>query len=429
MRLIAWLRPVTLSAGLVLSTSTLAVAQTSDPIERVKQLRQIADSKAESEIKNTITEAEKLAKASMPSAVRNLKNAINGLDRSVEISSEKRAELVKQLQDKIAALEGRAPVIPAVDNSKPKEDAKKVVEAASAETKELKDGLAAIEKLYELNKFNEAQGKINELARKFPNNPVVIALSGQGFVSDRIAEARELTRQQTERVAIALNDVSGSAIPAKGDIEFPKGWKEKMEARDKLLYQQLGEEETAILEALDKPIKGVMKNGPFEEVLQSLSDMMQKPIYLQKDALTEAGIDLKKGVNVPDGVTARTALRAILQANGLTFIIKEKSIQVVRPEEASRMLVKRAYYMGDVLGTPLGGGATLGPLVDFNLSMQNANMIIESIKKTIDPLGWANPAGGGGSSSILFHAPSMSIIVSAPAEVHYSIGRAVKPRK
>ncbi|MGL6072958.1 MAG: hypothetical protein ACRC8S_02230 [Fimbriiglobus sp.] len=419
-------RVLLLVGGLVLS-GTPVLAQNGDLLERAKALRQVADSKASADVKSQISEAEKLAKASLPTAVRNLRQTIAQLDRSVEISSEKRAELVKLVQDKIAALEGRAPGEPG--NLKPKQDPKKLIEAANAETKELKEGLAEIDKLYSQNKFQEAQAKVNELTKKYPDNPVTLILNGQGYVSDRLAEAKELTRQQNERVVLALNDVQRSALPPKGDIEFPKGWREKMEARDKLMYQQLDEDSLAILEALEKPAKNIMKAGPFREVLQSLSDSMQKPIYLREDALREEGTDLNKGVSVPDNVTNRTALRAILQANRLTFIIKEKSIQVVTLDEASKMLVKRAYYIGDVLGSPLGGGATLGPVADFNMAVQNANMIVESIKKTIDPLSWANPSGGGGNSSILFHPQSMSIIVSAPAEVHYSIGRAMKPKR
>lgn len=416
----------TLAAIILLGGVGPTSAQAPGLIDHAKALRELADSKADADTKNALAEADKLAKASTPGAVRKLKLAILTLDKSVEITSVKRAALVKQLEDKVAVLEGRAPEPAKTD--KPAA-AKKIAEAVSPETKEIRDGLAAVEKLYDANKYADAQVKINELTRKHPNNPAVLALAGQGFVKDRVAEAKELSRQQAERVTLALNDVQRSALPARGDIEFPKGWKEKMEARDRLTYEQMDADSIAILEALEKPLKSGIKTGPFQEVIQSLSDLTQKNIFVNEDALREAGIDLKKPVTVPDGVTVRTALRAVLQANRLTFIIKDKSILVVTPDEASKMLVKRVYYMGDVLGTPLGGGATLGPLLDFNLATQNATMIIDSIKKSIDPLSWANPGGGGGNSSILFHAPSMSIIVSAPAEVHYTLGHAVRPKK
>ena len=414
-----------IAALALLGGAAASVAQTPSLIEQAKQANRVADTKAEVEIRDTLAEADKLAKSSAPVAVRRLKAAILALDKSPEVTSAKRAALVKQLEDKVAVLEGRA-VEP--EKAGPVA-AKKIAEAVSPETKEIRDSLSAVEKLYEANKYAEAQAKINELARKHPDNPAVFALGGQGYVKDRLAEAKELSRQQAERVTLALNDVQRSAIPSKGDIEFPKGWKEKMEARDRSTYEQVDADSIAILEALEKPVKQGIKSGPFEEVIETLATITQKNIYLNRDALSEAGIDLKKPVTLLEGVTVRTALRAVLQANGLTFVIKDKCILVVRPEEASKMLVKRAYYMGDVLGSTFGGGANLGPLLDFNLATQNAAMIIDSIKQSIDPLGWTNARGGAGSSTILFHAPSMSIIVSAPAEVHYTISKAVRPKR
>jgi len=408
--------------------SPAVFAQTDDALARAKLLRQLAESKADADAANAISDADRIAKASVPTAVKNLKATIFTLDKSLEISGEKRAVLVKRLEDKIAVLEGRAIAAPAAPaKTLTKEEARKLTEAANAEAKDVKGGIAEIGKLYDNNKFNEAQSKIAELTRKYPNNPAIIVLNGQGYVADRVAEARELSRQQAERIAFAMNDVDRSALPPKGDIEFPKGWTEKMDRRDKLNGIQLDPETEAILEALERQVKpgqGI-RNGPFEEVIESLATITQKNIFLNRDALLEAGIDLKKPVTMPDGITVRTALRAVLQANGLTFVIKDKAILVVRPDDARKMLVKRAYYMGDVLSSPLGGGATFGPLVDFNIATQNAWLIIDSIKKSIDPLGWA---GQGGDSTILFHAPSMSIIVSAPAEVHYNLSRATRKK-
>ena len=422
-----WSRFLLVSAVLTQQPS-LAPAQADDALARAKLLRQLAESKAEADAVNAIADADRIAKASVPTAVKNLQAAVFTLDKALDIGAEKRAALVKRLQDKMAVLEGRAAApVTAPAKILTREETRKLTEAAAAEAKDVKEGIAEIAKHYDANKFTEAQLRIGELTKKYPNNPAVIVLNGQGYVADRVADARELSRQQAERIVLALNDVDRSALPARGDIEFPKGWTEKMERRDKLNGIQLDPETEAILEALERQVKpgqGI-KDGPFEEVIATLGGIINKNIFVNTEALREAGTDLKKPVTMPDGVSVRTALRAVLQANGLTFVIKDKAILVVRPEEARKMLVKRAYYMGDVLSSPLGGGATFGPLVDFNIATQNAWLIIDSIKKSIDPLGWA---GQGGDSTILFHAPSLSIIVSAPAEVHYNLGRATRKK-
>ena len=115
--------------------------------------------------KKLLAGAEKLAKASPTTAVKNLKLAIGQLDRSFEITSEKRAELVKRLETKIAVIEGRAPAKPEADpkSTKLKEADQKAIDAAKLEAKEIREAVTTIEKLYDGNKFAEAQAKITDI--------------------------------------------------------------------------------------------------------------------------------------------------------------------------------------------------------------------------------------------------------------------------
>ena len=408
---------VVLAAGWLLGT---AAAQDS-PIDRAKALRQVADQKAEADFKGRLAEAEKLARVDPAKAARRVKEAIRGLDLSVEISSEKRVELVKLAETSLAVIEGKALPDPAARQKK--DDLQKLEEAARLEVKEIREGVTAIERLHVLNRTPEANKKVAELAQKYPNNPSVLVLTGQMATGDKIAMARELAREQAEGFVLALNSVQEAAIPPRGDIVFPKDWKEKTERRRKMFEVKLSPEEESILQALEKKVGQTLKDSPFEETVQQLSTLIDKPIYLDKKSLEEAGLDMRRPVTMPGGVTARTALRAILQSQGLTYIVKDKVIQVVTLERAKETLVTRAYYLGDVisLSGPFGGAVTWGPVIDFQSTMQNAKLIIDSITASIDPLIWSTPTNRG-PASVIFHAPSMSLIVRAPAEVHATLG-------
>ncbi len=387
-------------------------------------LRQVAEQKAESDANTALAAADKLARTAPAEAAGVLRRAILTLDKSVEIGSEKRAALVRKLDARLAPLEGRA-VAPVQVGVKPAADPK-VAEAARAEAKDVHDTVVELEKLYRLDKFAEAQAKITALSRKYPDNPAVLVLAGQGAIADRVGESQRMAKEQADRALFALRDVDRSAFPAKGDIEFPAGFKEKMERRDRLSGVTLGAEEEAILKALETKVAQGVKDGPFEEVIESLATLIQKPIIVDKAGMSENALDAKKPVTMPGDVSARTALRAVVQAQGMTFIIKDKFIQVVTLEQARKTLVKRAYYMGDVLSDPQGGGATVGPFADYAAAQKNAALIVDSIKASIDPQVWE---GKGGIATILFHAPSMSIVVSAPAEVHFNIGNAIRGRR
>ena len=56
-------------------------------------------------------------------------------------------------------------------------------------------------------------------------------------------------------------------------------------------------------------------------------------------------------------------------------------------------------------------------LDDFLLTA-NVDALMKTIKGSIDPLTWKE---NGGPASITFHAPSMSLIVRASAEVHTAL--------
>jgi hypothetical protein len=415
-----------LTAAAVLAACAPSGFAQTDPVERAKAQRVIADQRAEATVNEEIEQADKLARARRPDvAVKRLKQLIFSLDASAEVSSEKRAELVKTLQHKIDVIEGRA-TAPALDPklAKQKEDAKKALEAALVEAKEVRDGLTEVERLATLGRAVDADRKAADLARKYPNNPSVLVLAGQGTFREKVAAAKELAREQADRVAFALNDVSNSALPPKRDLEFDKDYARRMEARRKLEPELIGPEEKAILEALEKKVAKGVKGAPFEETLQNLSNLINKPIYLDKKSLEDAGLDMMRPVTIPDDVTARTALRAVLQAQGLTFVIKDKVIQVVTLEKARENLVTRAYYIGDVTANgPFSGGATWGPGIDFQQHLSNAQVIVDAISKSIDPMIWKER---GGPASITYHPLSGALIVRAPAEVHSSLGAALK---
>lgn len=402
----------------------------SDPLDRVKQQTAIADQKAEAHINEVFVEAEKLAKTQPAKAVKRLKDASVGLDRSVEISSEKRVELIKKITAKIAVLEGRTPVTVDPKAAQRKEAESKSFDKYLAEAKDINTTVGEIEKLYAANKTIEARQKAEALARKYPNNPATITLTGQGMVSDRVAEAKYIAREMNDRFVYAMNDVQKSGLPAKGDIEFPPGYAEKMAKRDARNQIKLSPEEESILKALESKVLRELKDTPFEETVQQLSNLIDKPIYLDKKSLEDAGLDMRRPVTLLGGVEARTALRAILQSQGLTYVIKDKVIQVVSLAQARETLVTKVYYLGaDIVGAgPFGGAVTWGPFVDFQQTERNAQVIVDTITKSIDPLNWQSANNPNGLSSITFHYPTMSLIVRAPAELHASLGRSLSRR-
>ena len=401
----------------------------SDALERAKALQRFNDQKADSDVKSAIDDAVKLARTHPAKAIQNLKFASVGLDLRNDLSSAKRDELIGSLASAIQSL-GKAPAPVVIDPkvAAMKDENKKVMELAKLEAREVHEAVNMIARDFDENRLKDAQRKIAELGQKYPNNPSTLVLKSYGGTAAAIAESKYLSNEQSTRFVAVQNNIATSALPAINDIEFPKDYKERMARRAKLEVPFFGPEEKKILEALEKPVSGGVKNAPFEESIQTLSTLIDLNIYLDKKSIEDVGADLRKPVDVPGNVSARTALRAMLQSQGLTFIIKDKILQVVSVEKARENMVTRSYEIRDLVqtGGAFNGAVTWGPYVDFQQTQQNAQMMIDAISGSIDPMVWKGK--GGGPATITFHYPSMSIIVRAPSEVHSDLSKSLKGR-
>jgi hypothetical protein len=387
-------------------------------------MRALADQKADSHVRESVKDAGILAKASGVAAVERLKQLRLGLD-SMVISNAKRDELIKVIDLAIVSI--RNPTAPTVDSAfgGVKADKAAAEQAMKKEVADIAAGIAAVARLNDEGRTRDAELKAAELAQRYPNNPAAFVLVEKGTITERIAESNALAKMQNERILYTFNDVMRSSLPAKGDIEFPKDWNERMKNRPR--GEKLSPELEAIIKSLDTPIPTQLQSMPFEEAVQELSTQINQPIYLDKKSLEEVpGFDMKKAITplaVPKGtpLSARTVLRALLQSQGLTFVVKDNIIQVVTIEKAQGMLTTKAYYIGDIVQAmgPFGGAVKWGTYLDHQQTEQNVKMIVESIRG-VDPMAWRERTGG--PSSVTFHYPSMSIIVKAPAEVHATLG-------
>ena len=288
----------------------------------------------------------------------------------------------------------------------------------------MREGLKTIDAAQTAGRTAEANAEVARLSKLYPTNPSVIALGQKESMQSRLADAQAHYVESSRRWVANQKNINTSSLPAVTDMEFPADWKEKSERRLRAMGAQLTAKEKKIIEALDKPVSVAFTDRPLEEALQDLSNMLDQPLLIDKKSLEDLGIvDLKKGATLQaKGISARTALRSILSAQGLTFVVKDETIQVVTVEKAKTMMTTRVYYLGDIVqGVGPFGGPEWGPFINAQQTQANVESLIDVIKK-IDPLSWSGPETGG-AGTITFHAPSMSLIVRNSAEVHHSLAK------
>lgn len=418
------------AAGLLVAAAAAGAAHgqatPQELLDRAKQQQQaqVAEAKLQAAVDEVLRTAPTLARSAPEKAVRNLKDT-RALVDGAAIGEKKREAMVKALNDAIAAVQGADPK---VDELKARqlrsEKNQKLVDAAQAESKEVNEALAGIAKDLDSRREPDAKRKLADISAKYPNNPSVLILQDQRTTADALTAARWVSDESALRWNKAMHDVAVSALPPIGDIEYPKDFIEKGKKIKERNAPKLTAEETKLLKALDTPIKGGVSNAPFQEAVQLLSTAIDQKIYVDAKSLEGLGVNLDDKVDVPGNVSARSALRVMLQSKGLTFILRDGIIQVVTVEAAKKQTVTRAYEVRDLVSP--GGFYTSplvwGPYLDAQQTQANAQVIIDAIQKSVDPASWA---ANGGVGSIVFHYPTMSLIVRAPSEVHSDLYRAM----
>jgi hypothetical protein len=417
-------------AGAALTAFALFVAtvaaQPPNPIEAAKAQQKIADQKATAAVEEAIQAADRAMKAKNPAkAAQLLKAAQSDIDQAVAISGEARKTLTATLTARLAVVEGRPVVTPAAGVKLDPKSAE--VKAAQSEAvkryiEELNEVNAGVARVKDANARGDtltANAEIAKLTKLYPNNPGVIALNQTGTIRNRVDDALAFQKVQSDRMWANYKDLMNSSLPAIRDMEFPKDWEKK---KKRLETVELTAKEKKIMEALDKPITVGFNERPLEEALQDLSNLFDQPLLLDKKSLEDLLVDLKKGVSLNvKGVSGRTVLRSILASQGLTFIVKDETIQIVTVEKAKTQLATRVYYLGDIVtGVGLFGDFRFGPFLNLAQQQENVRLVTETITKSIDPMSWKE---NGGPGSVTFHAPSMSLIVRASTEVHFTLSK------
>lgn len=415
----------TVAVGLFVAAPVPAQApRKNDARER---LNAVSAQKTEADVRTALLQAQNLAARDPAKAAERLQATIVQLEDNTSLTQERREHLTALLRRRIEALKS-APAEPALTEADLQAkihrfENRKDQEQKNDEDANLRKKLAEVLDLQKNGKPAEAKRAAEELTKQYPGHPAAQNALLTAAAFDQLASAREIRKEKTQRFGAALNDVDRSAMPPIGDIEFPKDWKEKSERRKMYAAPRLSARERAILQALNSPVTVNFKEEKFQEVLEYLSTLMGQSIVMTRADLNDASISYETPVTLNvKGVAARTVLRKVLGEFGLTYVIKDESIQVVPLSKARELMVVRTYYIGDLMGVRGGPGDPLtnlfGPGLGQVAAMQNIASVIEMIQTSVDPSSWQINNGPG---AVYFHFPSMSLVVKQSAEVHNMI--------
>lgn len=267
----------------------------------------------------------------------------------------------------------------------------------------------------------DAEIAIRKMREAEPRKGSGVSDIGKRYIasaSDQIAAADRLRRDRAAGTLGVFRDIEASATPVSGVVEFPKHWARITDSPYRGSGKKLTPKEVALLKTLNSTMSVDFDARSFKEVINYIQEKTGLSIFVDKASLEEAGIDYDTPVTfkVPTKISVRTVLKKVLADNNLTYIIKEGAIQVMTPQKARDLMVVRTYPIQDLVGLT---DARFDPFLNRAMMLNNVQGLIKSIQTAIDPALWDI---NGGPGSIAFHEPSMSLIIRAPAEMHYMMG-------
>jgi hypothetical protein len=404
-----------------------------DLLDQTRRLERVAAQKLENELGLALRQAERLAASDPGKAVARLKAELARLEEDTTLAADRRQALQRVFKDRIRVIESGAARLPALNEKQVQLAIRRAQEERkTAEQNQIKQGLKVITGLQKDGKTEQAGREAARLSSQNQNEPSAQAVQRAAARIDEIDRARKLARERERAAAGAFADIDRSATPSGVDVEFPKDWVEK--TRNRSTAVKLTEKEKEILRALKTPITVTFKNSRLQTVLDYFATVSGQSIVLDEQALrdVEASYDTPITLSVK-GVSLRFTLRKVLADIGMTYVIKEETIQATSAARAKEMMVVRGYYIGDLLAgmAALNGNVLPNPFAPFDPQttaraqtqaaeiMKSVKELMEMIETSVDTHSWQH---NGGAGSISFNAPTMSLIIKQSAEVHALLG-------
>lgn len=389
-----------------------------DLLARARQLREIAIQKKENETKMALNEALRLSKISLTRAAEYLKPILDGIENDELIPAEKRDSLARVVRAQIKVYEKNVGVssaksIETAQSQAQINDRLAEIDRSARENEKLSRNLDSIKNLRRDGFTAEANRNFEELARKYPNNPEIQAYGRMNKFQDNISAESKLRSTRSEMMLALQRDILKASIPVTGEMVFPDDWVEKSKRRTS--GSKLTEDDRKIMKTMSSPLTFSLKNEPFQSFLDIMEKQFGSPLVIDQQALQLLNITTETPITInARGWSTRTILRKVLSDLGLSYVIKDKSINITTPDRARETMTTRAYPIGDIIGNM---NMNLPNTYNQSAFIQNVQNIINSIM-ALDPKSW-QPEGAG---SIVFEPSTMSLIIRQTAEFHFMVG-------
>jgi type II secretory pathway component GspD/PulD (secretin) len=138
--------------------------------------------------------------------------------------------------------------------------------------------------------------------------------------------------------------------------------------------------EDAIRRALATPASMEFVEQPLSDVVSFLKDQHEIEIQLDLKALEDAGVATDTPITRKlKGITLRSALRLMLVAHNLTYVIKDEVLLITTQAAAEEMFETRLYEVSDLVADSD---------LKHSASSDRLKSLIQTVRETVQPGSW-----------------------------------------
>lgn len=359
-----------------------------DELKAFRARQEVAAQKLASNVSDAIDRSRRLEKTDPLEAQALLKQTLRQVGNSEDLPRSQRTQLIAQLEARLRSVDDTLRFRRVTQDQKPAyRDFDKPKSRPSS--------------------YDPPSGGITSAVKNFQDGP-----------KNSVKIAQDANRIRTENIN-RINDSIERGVPYPTDdrpILFPskEAWA-RITERGK---PKLSAKEVALLKALNSTLSVNFDGDKFGTVINYLQERTGITINVDEASKQETMLDYEDPVTFKvNKTTVRTILKKVLADKGLTYVIREGSLQVMTPKKASEMVIVRSYPISDLV-QPSQMAQMYGPFVARAQMLNNVQQLMNLIQTTIEPSYW-QPNGPG---SIMFYEPAQALVIRGSAEMHFQLG-------
>jgi len=227
---------------------------------------------------------------------------------------------------------------------------------------EIQDKIAQLvdqfNKLYEEQRFSEAELKARQVRELDPESPIARLLMNKSKLRTRVFEQGLLDEAKEQGFYEQLGAVDWASVPFNdreplvfGDV---RKWNQLSDRRQKWLDMQrrrLSPVELGIQQKLSQNVEVQFINRPLSEVLDTMASMAGVNIYADVEGMAAEGVttDTPVTINLTQPVMLKSALNLILEPLRLSYVIQHEVLRITSEQARDANTFAIVYNVADLI--------------------------------------------------------------------------------